>query len=191
MYLYNMENSSTSKFALITGLILAAAISRVIPHPFNFTPITAVALFAGAKFSDKRWSIIIPVAAMFLSDVLLSLMNHYPLFHNTIFFVYGSFLLIIILGWNLQSKKLQPVKIGLFTLLSSVLFFVITNIGVWIFGEMYTLDRAGFIKCFAMALPFFKYTLMGDAFFVTVLFGVYEFASKRISTSKGYSYEKI
>lgn len=169
-----MEKTSTSKFAWITGLILAAVISRVIPHPFNFTTVAAVALFAGAKFRDKIWSIIIPMAAMFLSDVLLSLMNHYPLFHNTILFVYGSFLIMIVLGWKLQSNKLQPGKIAVYTLISSVLFFVITNIGVWLFGGLYDLNQEGLIKCFAMALPFFKYSLMGDAFFVTVLFGVYE-----------------
>src|SRR5665647_2962551 len=106
-----MENIKINKnFLLICGLILAAVIFRIIPHPFNFTPVMAISLFAGAKFRDKKWSVIIPVTAMFISDILLSYINHYPLFHNTIFFVYGSILLIIALGWNLQSEKINVGK---------------------------------------------------------------------------------
>jgi hypothetical protein len=176
-----MEKIRTNKnFWLVCGLIAVAVIFRIIPHPFNFTPVMAISLFAGAKFRDKKWSLIIPVVAMFLSDILLAYMNHYPVFHNTIFFIYGSILLIIALGWKLQSEKLNVSKTALFTLFSSILFFVISNLAVWVFGGLYTADADGLMKCFAMAVPFFKYTLLGDAFFVTVLFGVYEFAARRI-----------
>ena len=168
-----------SKFRLITGLILVTIIFRIIPHPFNVTPVMAISLFAGATISDKRWSILIPVLAMFLSDVILSLTNHYSLFHNTIFFVYGSILITVGLGWNLQSKKVNVGKTALFTLISSILFFVITNIGVWLFGGLYSQDISGLEKCFVMAIPFFKYSLLGDSFFVMVLFGTYEFISQR------------
>jgi hypothetical protein len=102
-------------------------------------------------------------------------MNHYPLFHNTIFFVYGAFLLIILLGWNLSGDRFQPVKTALFAILSSVLFFIISNIGVWIFGELYDLTGDGLAKCFIMALPFFKITLIGDLFWTAVLFGAFEY----------------
>lgn len=129
-----METSKTnSKFLLITALIAVAVIFRIIPHPFNFTPVVAIALFGGAKFSDKKWAVLIPVISMFIGDIFLSLMNHYMLFHDTIFFVYGSILLIIFLGRNLQGK-LNVGKTALFTLAASILFFVITNIGVWLFG---------------------------------------------------------
>ncbi|MDB5225842.1 MAG: hypothetical protein JWN78_35 [Bacteroidota bacterium] len=175
-----METLKTnSKFLLITALIAVAVIFRIIPHPFNFTPVVAISLFAGAKFRDKKWAILIPVISMFISDILLSVMNHYTLFHDTIFFVYGSILLIIFLGRNLQGDKLNFGKTAVFTLVSSILFFVITNIGVWLFGGLYSMDAAGFTKCFAMAVPFFKYTLLGDAFFVTVLFGIYEYVSRK------------
>jgi hypothetical protein len=186
-----IKNISTTKFWLITGLILAAIIFRIIPHPFNLTPVTAIALFAGAKFRDKKWSVIIPVAAMFLSDMLLSVMNHYDFFHNTIFFVYGAFLLIIVLGWNLQSNKLQTGKTALFAVLSSVLFFIITNFAVWVFGGLYTLDADGFVKCFILAIPFFKSTLLGDLFFSALLFGAYEFVVSRYpGVSNDLSLEK-
>ncbi|MBK9329421.1 MAG: hypothetical protein IPM95_08955 [Sphingobacteriales bacterium] len=118
---------NTSKFWVITGLITATVIFRLIPHPFNVTPVMAMALFAGAKFQDKRWSLLIPVLTMLVSDVLLSYINNYTLLHNTIFFVYGAILLSVCLGWLLHSDKINVVKTAAVTLVSSVLFFIITN----------------------------------------------------------------
>lgn len=173
------NNTNTTKVLLITGLIFAVVIFRIIPHPFNFTPVLAMSLFAGAKLNNKKWSILIPVAALFLSDIILSFMNNYPLFHNTIFFVYGAIILTVLMGWNLSSNKLQVGKTAILTIISSVLFFVITNLGVWMFSNLYSLDTSGLINCFAMAIPFFKYSLLGDAFFVAVLFGAYQWIASR------------
>jgi hypothetical protein len=165
---------NTNRFWIITALIFAVVLFRIIPHPFNFTPVMAMALFAGARFQDKRWSLILPVAVMFLSDLLLSQINNFPLFHNTIFFVYGAIILSAVMGWSLNSDKLNVKNTSIVTFISSVLFFIITNFGVWLFGGLYTLDGSGLVNCFTMAIPFFKYSILGDAFFVTVLFGGYE-----------------
>lgn len=183
--------TKSTNFWLITALIFAAVIFRIIPHPFNITPIIAVALFAGAKFKDKKWAVVIPVISLFISDVILSYINHYELLHSTILFTYGSVLLIILLGRLLNSDKLNISKtIGL-SLLSSMLFFLITNLGVWLFGNLYTLDISGLIKCYVMAIPFNKFSWAGDLFFVSVLFGIYEMISVRnISPSKEVAWQK-
>ena len=180
-----------NNFWLITGLILAAVIFRIIPHPFNITPLIAVALFAGAKFQDKKWAIIIPVVSLFISDAILSYINHYELLHSTILFTYGSILLIILVGRLLNSEKLNIGKTIELSLVSSLIFFVISNLGVWLFGNLYTLNMEGLIKCYVMAIPFNKFSWAGDLFFVFVLFGIYELVSnKGLSTSKDIAWQK-
>lgn len=183
-----------NNFWLITGLISAAVIFRILSNTFfffNFTPVIAIALFSGAKFQDKKWSVIIPVVSLFISDVILSYLNNFDIFHNTILFTYGSILLVILLGRLLNSERLNISKTVSFTLLSSLLFFVITNIGVWLFSNMYTLDLTGLTKCFVLALPFLQKSIAGDLFFATVLFGVYELVSKKLTAgSKDMAWQK-
>lgn len=151
-----------NNFLLVTGLILAAVASRIIPHPFNFTPMIAVALFAGAKYREKTWSVFIPVVAFLISDAILSYINHYELFHDTIFFTYGSMLLIILLGRSLNTGKLNIGRTIGISLSSSLIFFIITNFGVWLFGNMYTLNLNGLIQCYILAIPFNKFSWLGD-----------------------------
>ena len=195
MYLCSMETTKlNNNFWLITGLISAAVIFRILSNTFfffNFTPVIAIALFSGAKFQDKKWSVIIPVVSLFISDVILSYLNNFDIFHNTILFTYGSILLVILLGRLLNSERLNISKTVSFTLLSSLLFFVITNIGVWLFSNMYTLDLTGLTKCFVLAIPFLQKSIAGDLFFATVLFGVYELVSNKLTSgSKDMAWQK-
>jgi hypothetical protein len=152
-----------------SGFILAAALSRLLPHPANFTPIAAMAL-AGGVYFNKRIAFVIPLAALLISDLFIG-------FHNTIFFVYGSFVLIGFLGLWLQTHK-KPLPILGATLLSSILFFVITNFGVWVTGGGWFYPRTwqGLIECYALALPFFRNTVAGDLLYTGVLFGLFEFS---------------
>ena len=149
-------------------LILFAAFSRLMPHPANFTPVAAIALFSGTYF-NKKYMFILPIAAMFISDLILG-------FHSTMIWVYGSFVLISFIGLWLKSHKKSGYVIGT-TLLSSILFFVLTNFGVWLTGY-YGLTFNGFIECYTMAIPFFRNSLAGDVFYVAVLFGIYELVAK-------------
>lgn len=182
---------NNSKFWLITGLIFTAVISRIIPHPFNVTPLIAVSLFAGAKFKDTKWAFIIPAVSFFMSDVILSYMNHYDLFHDTIFFTYASIVLIVLLGRILNNQKFSFGKTFGLTIASSLLFFIISNFGVWLFGNMYSMNIEGLINCYVMAIPFNKYSVLGDLFFVAVLFGTYEFVSaKYFTNSDTFAWQK-
>jgi len=150
-------------------MILAAAFSRLLPHPLNFTPIAAMAL-AGGVYLDKRFALIIPIAAMLITDWFLG-------YHQILFFVYGSFITIGLIGIWLRSHK-RPLPVIGATLLSSVLFFVVTNFGVWIIGpEMYPRTWTGLVECYVAAIPFFRNTLFGDLVYTGVLFGVFELVS--------------
>lgn len=148
-------------------LILAAALSRLIPHPANFTPIAAMAL-AGGVYFNKRIALVVPLAALIISDLFIG-------FHNTILFVYGSFILIGLIGLWLKSHK-KPLPIIGSSLLSSVLFFVITNFGVWVTGGgwFYPKTWQGLMECYALAIPFFRNTIVGDLIYTGVLFGLFE-----------------
>ena len=168
-----MKNKLTSPgFIILTGMVLAAAFVRLIPHPPNFAPIAAMALFGGAYFTKKWAAFLIPLAALFLTDLIIG-------FHGTMWAVYLSFILIVMLGMMMIKKKKMS-NIFLASVSSSVLFFVISNFGVWLTGPYYSKDIAGLSACYTAAIPFFHYTLLGDLFFVGILFGAYELAKAKI-----------
>ena len=164
------------KKIFIPGLIiLMAAVMRFLPHLPNMAPVAAMALFGGVYFK-KKYAFLLPMSVMFLSDIFLG-------FHNTMPFVYGSFLLTGIIG--LVLKKHNNFKwIAGGTLLSSVLFFIITNFGVWLMnmGNMYTQNLTGLVQCYVMAIPFFGNTLVGDLFYSVMMFGGYKMAVKVIES---------
>ena len=151
------------RYALLVGLILGAAASRLIPHPPNFAPIGAIALFGGATFRDRRWAFATPLAAMLLSDAVLG-------FHSLMPFVYGSFALIVCLGLLLHGRR-RLAPIGVAALSSSMIFFLITNLGVWAMGSYYPKTASGLLACYVAAIPFLGNTALGDAFYSAALFG--------------------
>ena len=154
------------QWVVLVLMVLAAAFSRLIPHPWNFTAVGAMALFGGAYFSSKKQSMIVPLAALFLSDLILG-------FHSTMVFVYLAFAIIVTLGWTLREQK-SATRIAGLSLLTSVLFFAISNFGVWIMGGMYAPTFQGLVQCYIAAIPFFDNQIYGDLFFSAVLFGSYE-----------------
>ncbi|GAB6282915.1 MAG: hypothetical protein STSR0008_16650 [Ignavibacterium sp.] len=163
------EELINSRSFAILGLILIVSITRLIPHPANFTPIAAMALFGGTYFNNKKIAFAIPLIIMFLTDMIIG-------FHENIIAVYLSFVLIVALGFWLQKNK-NLKNIILTTLISSVAFFVITNFSVWITGSMYPKNLSGIIECYVAAIPFFRNSVLGDLFYVGVLFGAYELAA--------------
>jgi len=164
------DEMSKPRFAVLVLIILAAAASRLIPHPPNIASITAVALFGGAYLNDKRLALIIPLAALLFSDLILGFYSHMEI-------VYGSFLLVACLGFWLQRRR-SALRIAGAALASSVLFFVITNFGVWAFESLYPKTAAGLLACYVAAIPFFQNTLVGDALYTAVLFGGFALVEK-------------
>lgn len=167
------------RFVVLVGMILAAAASRLIPHPPNFAPIGALALFGGACFTSKRVAFLVPLAAMLLSDLGIGVLSGDLSLglHALIPVVYGSFALIVCLGFWLRRRR-NAVPIAGAALASSVTFFVLTNLGVWSLGSWYPKTWDGLVACYVAAIPFFHNTLLGDAVYVTVLFGGLALAEK-------------
>ena len=139
-----------SKIYFVIAIIIVAVLSRLVPHPPNFTPITAVALFSIINFKNKYMGVSIPIICLLLSDLIIgiSIIN---------LFVYFSFILISGIGFLFRKINLKSI------LLSSLIFFAVTNFGVWLIGYPNTLE--GFITCYVAALPFFGWTIAGDLFY--------------------------
>ena len=145
---------SKEEIKVIFGLIFIAILTRLLPHPPNFAPITSIALFSGFHFSNKRIAILIPLVGMFLSDIFLGLHSLMPV-------IYLSFILISVMSFYIKTLSFTNV------LLASTLFFVFSNLGVWYF--YYPLTWAGLTSCFILAIPFFINSLAGDLFYTSVL----------------------
>jgi hypothetical protein len=166
-------------------IIVLAVLIRLFPHMPNFTPIGAMALFGGS-YLNKKYSVIIILLTMFVSDYLLLYFNpfvpgwlnfsklHSPMaaFHSSTVYIYGSFFVYLLIGW-LISKKKTVTTVGLGAFLGSIQFFLITNAAVWINGA-YARDISGLWQSYVMGIPFFRNTLLGDLFYTAAFFGAYE-----------------
>lgn len=152
------------RILLASCLIIFAIIFRLLPHLPNFTPIAAIAIFSGAIL-PKKWAYSLPITAMIASDLIIGL-------HSLIWLTWGSFLIIAIAS-NRYFGKIRVVNVLAASLGSSVFFFLVTNLGVWLEGRLYPLTAGGLFGCYYNAIPFFRNTLLGDLVFSTVLFGAY------------------
>ena len=146
------------------GLIVLAVVTRLIPHPPNFAPITGIALFAAARFQNKGLAILIPFLGLFLTDLVLGL-------SAISFFVYIGFGLILFLGFRTKRTTVSTI------MFSSILFFVVSNLGVWLL--YYPLSLEGLLSCFTLAIPFFTNTLLGDLVYTGVLFFTFSSIKKQ------------
>jgi hypothetical protein len=159
------------RFIFILSVVIAGALFRVIPHWPNFTPIAAMALFGGTYFSKKYLAFLIPMAALFISDMILG-------FHSYMIAVYLSFAVIVGFGFMLRNR----VKIGSLLLASvgsSIVFFLITNFAVWIGSPFYPQNFAGLLESYTAGLPFLNNGILGDLFYNTLFFGAFYLAQQR------------
>ena len=160
--------SNNARFAALLSAIVAAAALRLVPHPPNFSPIDAMALFSGA-YLGRRWvAFVAPLAALLLSDLVLG-------FYHGMATVYATVALIVVIGWWVSSRR-TPLRIGAAALVSSVVFFVITNFGMWLFSGFYPVTYTGLIACYTAAIPFFQNTVASDLFYSLLLFGGFRIA---------------
>jgi hypothetical protein len=161
-------------------LIISAALSRFLPHPPNFTPIMAMAIFGGAVFSDKRIAFAIPIVTMLITDLFFG-------FYSAIWSVYLAFAISVLLGMSLKSN-IKVSRILLTSLSSSLIFYLLTNFAFWFSSGLYPLNLAGLNQAYLMGLPFFRYSplemfsfsLIGDLFFTLIFFGAYLLAEKYV-----------
>ena len=163
-----------NRILVLAGMILAVVAARWLPHPPNFTPITALALFGGASFADKRAAFVVPLLGLVLSDLMLGFYSITP-------FVYGGFALIVALGLWLRRRK-SVGSVACAAVAGALLFFVVTNFGVWVLGGLYPKTLAGLGDCYMAAIPFFRNTLASSLLYSPVLFGGLALAEKRFAS---------
>lgn len=189
-----MNKQVNLRIGILIVLIFAAAMSRLLPHPYNFTPIGAMGLFGAAYFS-KRWlAFAVPFAAMWVSDLILDNIVYAQYYEGFQWFghvwVYLSFALIVLLGFALL-RKVKISNLLLASLSASALFYLVTNFGVWLHSPLYPQNIAGLLGCYTAGLPFMSMELapplgfllngvLGDLFYTGALFGVYELVKARI-----------
>jgi hypothetical protein len=164
--------SNPARLGALLSAVAVAAVLRLLPHPPNFTPIGAMALFSGA-YLGRRWvAFVAPLAALLLSDLVLG-------FYHGMATVYATVALIVVIGWWVSSRR-TPLRIGAAAVASSVTFFVITNFGMWLFSGFYPVTYAGLVACYTAAIPFFQNTIAGDLFYTVLLFGGFRIAELMI-----------
>jgi len=155
-------------FMLPTLLVVLGVVCRVVPHPMNFAPIGAIALFAGATYRDRRVAIALPLAAMFIGDLFIGLHSLMPL-------IYATYALIAVLGILLREHR-SALAIAGGAAAGATIFFVVTNFAVWL--DLYPRTRDGFVACYVNAIPFFERTLVSDLLFSASFFGIYALAER-------------
>jgi hypothetical protein len=157
-----MTTNHARLLAILCAIVAAAAL-RLLPHPPNFTPIAAMALFGGAYLGRRGLAFAAPLGALFLSDTIIG-------FHSHMWATYLSMVLIVLIGWAVGAR-ISFLRVGAAAVASSVLFFLLTNFSVWLGSSVYPQTVAGLAACYAAAIPFFQNTLAGDLFFSGLLFG--------------------
>jgi len=160
--------SNHARLAALLSAIVAAAALRLVPHPPNFSPIDAMALFSGAYIGRRALAFAAPLGALLLSDLLLG-------FYPGMLFQYAAVALIVLLG-SFALSRVTVLRLAGAALTSSVLFFAVSNFGVWLLSGMYAHTAAGLGACYVAAIPFFQNTTAGDLFYTALLFGGFKVA---------------
>jgi hypothetical protein len=153
----------------------------------NLTPFGAVALFGGFYFKDKWKAVLVPVLALWISDLFLNRFyyyDHWVFFNGGMLWVYGTFAATVALGMFM--RKATPLRVLSFGVSAALLHWVVTDLGVWLGGSIdittglpFTRDWNGFVKCFALALPFLRNMIIGNVLFCGVMFGSFEWMSRK------------
>jgi hypothetical protein len=162
---------------IAVALTILSALGRLLPHPPNVTPVGASSLFAGARLNGWM-AYLLPILVMAVTDPLVGG------YSRATPVIYLCFLISVWIGRRVRATD-SPLRIGGACILSSVQFFVLTNLASWMFGGMYAKTLAGLATCYVAALPFFGYTAIGDMFFTAAIFGMYALLTRTIARSEG------
>jgi hypothetical protein len=147
------------------GMVVLGAGARLVPHPWNFTPMMAIALFAGSHARKTSTAVLATLFALALSDAL---MGFYPGF----WYVYAAALIPVLLGRLIRNRDGVGAIAGA-ALASSLSFFLITNFMVWATGQLYPRTMAGLSACYLAGIPFYRNQVLGDAVYTVAIFGGY------------------
>ena len=160
--------------------VAGAILLRLLPHPWNLTPMGAMFLFSGATFQRRRESLLVPFAALLLSDVAVMYLlygGRYGWGWSP--YTWAGFLLMGSIGWILRGR-ITFARVAGASLAGSLVFFLVSNLGVWMGGAMYPATLSGLVSCYVAALPFFRNTLLGDLAYAGLFFGSWEWLRHRV-----------
>jgi hypothetical protein len=176
------------RFGTLMFIVLAAAATRLLPHPPNVTAMTALALFGAAHFSDRRLAIGVPLAALLLSDIALGIYWQWDFraVQGHMWVQYASFLAITAMGLLLRQSR-GAARVGAVTVSASVLFFVVTNFGEWVFQPWYPKTAAGLAASYVAGIPFFRNMLVGDLAYAGLMFGGFALLERRFAVLRAPS----
>ena len=166
----NKMNKNLKNYFLPICLIIVLSFSRLIPHPWNFTPVLAMGIFSGFYFKNFILGSFIVIFSMFIGDLFLG-------FHSTMFFTYTSLIIAVVLG--LLIKKFKFTEILFYGVASSVCFFLVTNFGAWLTLEMYEKNLTGLFQSYVLAIPFFHNTLISTLFYLIIVKLLFTFVVKK------------
>ena len=172
---------------LIIAIIVIAASSRLLPNSIaNFSAVGAIAFMSGALFSNKVLKYLVPVAILALSDIALNLLvysdfTNGSLLYDGMMWVYAPFLISVFLGQKIL-RKLNALRVFGTAIASGIVFFLLSNLGVWLSGGLYPMSLSGLFECYAMGIPFFRSTLMGNLVFGFFIYGAYAFAVSQLKS---------
>ena len=154
---------------LLIALVLIGlgAGARLVPHPANFAPVTAIALFGGAVL-PRRWAVWVPLAVMIASDLFIGFYDIMPI-------VWACYV-VIALASSTWLRRPSLLKGAALTVGASIFFFMVTNFAVWAFGGMYAHTVDGLAQCYVLALPFLRSSLLSDLLYTGLLFGALHYA---------------
>jgi hypothetical protein len=179
-----------TRFVAVATLVLIAALSRLLPHPPNVTAVGAMALFGGAYITNRFLAVVLPLISLFLSDLILNNVV-YAAFNNGAFvwfydgaiWVYAAVALTVLIGLSL-AKNVNSKSVLMASVACSIIFYLMSNFGVWQGSTMYPKTSVGLIACYTAGLPFLVNSLIGDLAFAALLFGGFEWAQKRFTVLK-------
>jgi len=183
-------NQETSRELLIFSLLVAIGVAGRWGQPdWEFTPVAAAAIFAGRYFYRMFVAALVPVAILAISDLLLPAYNSWPV----LFVKYSAMVMPILFGRMLLAEPRRWKSLGRWAICGiapATLFFVTTNLAVWAFESDYAKNWAGLIECYVAAVPFYRSMLVGDLFYLTVLFGSAVIAGQQF-TSRALIEERL
>ena len=175
------------KLLLIILFIAVIFFGRVLPHPYNFTPLIAVTLLSSFTISNRMLALVVPLMGFWLSDLFMNNVvyagyySNFTIFNSGMIWTYGAILLVGLMGSSFINK-ISSDKVVLASLSGSTIFYIISNFGVWVLSPMYAKSVTGLIQCYTLALPFYGTSLIGDLLYSSLLFGAYQLVfSKNIN----------
>jgi hypothetical protein len=176
------------RFSVLATIIVTVAFSRVLPHPVNFSPLLAIALFGAAHFDWKYAGILVPIVATWLSDLYINNVIYasqgFAWFYEGCYWQYGAYFLVGLLGLGLLRSRINVTRTALSVVLASAIFFLASNFGVWATSSLYPQTGAGLTACYAAGLAYLQGTVVGTALYSTVLFGGYYFIQRQNNALK-------